>query len=150
VFARLFLLLTLLPVVEIVLLVWVADRTSVLFVLAAVLATGILGAWLARRQGLQTLRRISSDLEQGRMPADSLVDGLLVLVAGVLLIIPGFLTDIAAIALLFPPSRRLLKRSLARRFRVRMVSARETGMGPDRDRIIDVKVIESPPPQTPR
>ncbi len=148
-FARLFLLLTLLPVVEIVLLVWVANRTSGLFVLAVVIGTGILGAWLARRQGLQTLRRISSELDQGRMPAESLVDGLLVLVAGVLLIIPGFLTDIAAIALLFPPSRRVLKRLLGRRFQVRVVSARETDIGPDHDRIIDVKVIENPPRQTP-
>jgi UPF0716 protein FxsA len=145
----LFLLLTLLPVVEIVLLVWVANRTSGLLVLAVVIGTGILGVWLARRQGLQTLRRISSELDQGRMPADSLVDGLLVLVAGVLLIIPGFLTDIAALALLFPPSRGAFKRWFGRRLQVRVVSAREMDIGPDHDRIVDVKVIESPRRQTP-
>lgn len=143
--AQLFLFLTLVPVIEIVLLVWIGSKTSWLFVLGLVIGTGILGAWLARHQGLKTLRRISSEIEMGRMPAESLLDGLLVLVAAVLLIIPGFLTDVVAIALLFPPSRQGLKSLLRRRLQARVVATRYASFGTEHDQIIEVRVIENPP-----
>ena len=85
VLARLFLLLMLLPVVEIALLVWITQSIplppgeALLVVLGFVVGAGVLGAWLARRQGFQTLRRISADLEAGRPPTESMLDGLLVL-----------------------------------------------------------------------
>ena len=145
--ARLFLLFTLVPVVEIVLLVWIANRTSVLAVLAFVVGTGILGAWLARRQGFQTLRRISADLEAGRAPAQSMLDGLLVFIAAVLLVVPGLLTDLVAILLLFPPSRRVVKSLLGRRMRVRAAAGGHARFA--HDEIIDVKVIEAPGRQLP-
>jgi UPF0716 protein FxsA len=151
VFARLlFLLFTLLPVVEIALLVWIGMQTSVLFVLGLVIGTGILGAGLARYQGLQTLRRISADLESGRMPGESLVDGLLVLLAAFLLILPGVLSDLVAIALLFPPTRWALKGFVRRRLQARMVAIRYGRAGFDADQIIDVRVVESPPRQLPQ
>lgn len=145
--ARLFLLFTLVPVVEIVLLVWIANRTSVLAVLAFVVGTGILGAWLARRQGFQTLRRISADLEAGRAPAQSMLDGLLVFIAAVLLVVPGLLTDLVAILLLFPPSRRVVKSLLGRRMQVRAAAGGQASFA--HDEIIDVKVIEAPSRQLP-
>jgi UPF0716 protein FxsA len=143
----LFLLLTLLPVIDIVLLVWIAYGTSVQFVLLLVIGTGILGVWLARHQGLRTLRRISEELDRGQMPAESLLDGLFVLVAGALLIVPGFLTDVLAIALLFPPSRQGLKAWFRRRLQARVTATRYTRFGSPigRDQIIDVRVIENPP-----
>ncbi len=147
VLARLFLLFTLVPVVEIVLLVWIANRTSVLAVLAFVVGTGILGAWLARRQGFQTLRRISADLEAGRAPAQSMLDGLLVFIAAVLLVVPGLLTDLVAILLLFPPSRRVVKSLLGRRMQVRAAAGGQASFA--HDEIIDVKVIEAPSRQLP-
>jgi UPF0716 protein FxsA len=148
----LFLLFTLLPMLEIALLVWIGMQTSVWFVLALVIGTGILGAALARYQGWQTVRRISADLDMGRMPGESLLDGLLVLLAALLLIMPGVLSDLAAIGLLFPPSRRALKGFVRRRLQARMVAMHHGHAGPafDGDQIIDVRVVNSPPPQLPQ
>jgi UPF0716 protein FxsA len=147
VLARLFLLFTLVPVVEIVLLVWIAKATSIPAVLAFVVGTGILGAWLARRQGFQTLRRISADLEAGRAPTQSMLDGLLVFVAAVLLVVPGLLTDLVAIVLLFPPSRRVVKSLVGRRMQVRTSTSGHARFA--HDEIIDVKVIEAPSRRVP-
>ncbi len=148
-FRRLFLFASLVPLIDIVLLAWIATKTSWLFVLALVIGTGILGAWLARHQGLRTLRRIASEMEAGRMPTESLLDGLLVLIAAVLLIIPGVLTDVVAIALLFPPSRRFLKEWTRRRLQASVIMKRYTHFDADHDQIIDVRVIENPPRQLP-
>ena len=149
--ARLFLFFTLVPAIEIVLLVWLASQTSWLLAASLVIGTGLLGAWLARRQGLQTVRRITADMEAGRMPAEALVDGLLVMAAAVLLIIPGLLTDLAALVLLFPPSRKLLKAYVRRRMEAQVVMTQHVRFGSHgvHDEIIDVRVIESPPRQLP-
>ncbi len=150
--SRIFLLLILLPLIEIVVLVWIASKTSAVFVLLLVLGTGILGLTLMRRQSLQTWRRLSVDMETGQMPAESLVDSVLVLVAGGLLVLPGVLTDVAAIALLFPPSRRAIKSLFSLWLQSRIATMRFEAHGSrfeDHDRIIDVKVIESPPQQLP-
>jgi UPF0716 protein FxsA len=152
VLSRIFLLLVLLPLIEIVVLVWIASKTSAVFVLLLVLGTGILGLTLMRRQSLQTWRRLSVDMESGRMPAESLVDSVLVLVAGGLLVLPGVLTDVAAIALLFPPSRRAIKSLFGLWLQSRIATMRFEAHGSrfaDHDQIIDVKVIESPPQQLP-
>jgi UPF0716 protein FxsA len=146
VLARVIVFFTLLPLVEIAVLVWIASHTSVLFVIGLVLATGLVGAWLVRHQGWHTLARISADLDAGRMPAESLLDGLLVLAAAVLLIVPGVLSDLVAIAILFPPSRRALKSFAWQRMQVGSMRARSPGAADfDGDRIIDVQVIDSPP-----
>lgn len=144
---RLFLLLTLLPVAEIALLVWVANRTSVLLVVSLVIGTAIVGTWLARRQGLRTLVRIQSDLAAGRAPANSLLDGLLILAAAVLLVLPGFLSDVVAVVLLVPATRALVKAWLRLRFAARLVGGTFThfrGTSAGDDDIIDVEVVESP------
>jgi UPF0716 protein FxsA len=146
VLSRLFLLFTLLPIVEIVLLVWLADKTSVPFVLGLVVVTGLVGVALVRYQGWVSMRRISADLERGKMPAEPLVDGVLVLLAAALLILPGVLSDALAIALLFPPTRRLVKALFRRGFQARVVRIVPTDHGFDvpADRIIDVRVVEGP------
>jgi UPF0716 protein FxsA len=143
VIARLFVLLTLLPALEIVLLVWVATHTSSLFVLALIVGTAVFGAWLARHQGARAARSVLSEWEQGRMPAEALLDGLLVFVAAILLIVPGFLTDIAAIGLLLPPSRRALKEWLKRRIRARLTTRQWQSVPPARDQIIDVRLVDT-------
>ncbi len=119
--ARLLLLFTLFPLVELVLLVALAQRTSLLFTLAVIVVTGVAGAWLARKQGTQCLRRIQAELSKGHMPGDSLVDGLMILVAGVLLITPGVLSDLVGISLLIPPIRTAFKRLVMARFKHRIV-----------------------------
>ena len=78
-----------------------------------VIATGVLGAWLARWQGLSVLRRIGNEMEAGRLPTDALIDGLLVLVAAAVLLTPGLLTDTLGIVLLVPASRAAIRRWVA-------------------------------------
>jgi UPF0716 protein FxsA len=149
----LFLLFTLVPLVELWLLFRIAQETSLLFTIALVLTTGIVGAALARWQGWRTMARIQGELNANRMPADAMVDGLLILVAGLLLVTPGVMTDAVGFALLVPPLRTLVKRAakawFRRNFRVETVGFRTTfDAGPnggpaDGDRIIDARVIET-------
>ena len=80
------------------------------------MGTGIVGASLARQQGISTLARLRADLDAGRWPAEPIVDGLLILVAAAVLITPGVLTDLAGFLCLVPACRRLLRRYLHQRF----------------------------------
>lgn len=141
---QLFLLVTLLPIVEIVVLVWLAGQTSVWFVLALVVAAGLIGSALVRHQGWRSMQRISAELERGQMPAEPLVDGMLVLVAAALLVLPGVLSDLAAIVLLFPPTRRVVKALFRRRISARVVRIVPNEFDAPRDRIIDIRVVEGP------
>ena len=83
--------------------------------LALVIVTGAVGALLARQAGARALQHVRMDMERGVVPTDSLLDGLLILIAGVMLITPGALTDVAALALLTPPGRRPVRAALKRR-----------------------------------
>ncbi len=109
-FFRLLLILTIVPLTELMLLLRLADAFSWQSTLVLVVLTGVLGAWLARRQGIRTFARIQSELERGTLPADALIDAALILVAGLVLVTPGILTDLFGFALLIPPIRRWLKR----------------------------------------
>lgn len=115
-FARLVALFVLLPLAELVILIQVGRAIGLLWTLALVIATGFLGATLARRQGLQAWRAIQAELNQGRMPGGTLVDGLLILIGGIVLLTPGILTDLAGFGLLLPTTRNALKRALRSRF----------------------------------
>jgi UPF0716 protein FxsA len=142
---RLLLLLILLPLVELAVLIWIAQHTSIAFTLALVLATGIGGAALARWQGWRAVRRIERQLAANQVPADALLDSILIFAAGVLLVIPGVITDLVGLALLFPPTRRLAKLVLVRGIQVRVQQHIATMHGAweePRDRIIDVRVVE--------
>ncbi len=113
---RLLLLFILVPAVELVLLIEIGSRIGTLATLALIVGTGALGAILARRQGLRIIRQIQGELEAGRLPTDSLMDGVLILVAAALLVTPGILTDAVGFACLMPASRRLIKIFLRSRF----------------------------------
>jgi UPF0716 protein FxsA len=101
-----------LPLVELCLVLLLGQYLGIAWTLTFIIGTGILGTWLARTQGLSTYRRIQQELSQGRMPTDSLIDGALILLAGVLLISPGVLTDLVGILLMIPPTRILFRRQL--------------------------------------
>jgi len=127
---RLLLLLTVVPLVELALLLWLADATDLWFTFALVIATGALGAALARHEGLRCWRRVHDEMAAGRLPGDPLLDGLMILLAGALLVTPGVLTDLVGFGLLLPPFRRVVKRSAARRFQAHLTIVSHMGEGP--------------------
>jgi UPF0716 protein FxsA len=114
-FTRLLALFVLLPLIELALLIQIGQWIGLGWTLALVVATGFLGATLARRQGLRAWVAIQAELRAGRMPARELMDGLLVLIGGIVLLTPGVLTDLAGFALLVPATRAAFKRGLRRR-----------------------------------
>ncbi|NOZ23799.1 MAG: FxsA family protein [Planctomycetes bacterium] len=111
---RLILLFTVTPFVELALLIEVGKRVGFLATLSIVIVTGIVGSILARSQGLRLLRQIRLDLSAGILPTDALLHGLMILVAGALLITPGLLTDATGFLLLLPPIRSLLSEYIKR------------------------------------
>lgn len=112
------------PIVELAVIVEVSARIGLINTIGLLLLVSFGGAWLVRHQGLATLRRIRSSLDAGVLPTPDLVDGAAILVAGALLLTPGFLTDALGLALLFPPTRHVV-RGLLRRFFVGRVAIRE-------------------------
>ncbi len=112
---KLFLLFTLVPLLELYLLIKLGTVIGAFDTLAIVIGTGIVGSLLAKSQGLVILNRIRSELNEGRIPAESLFDGLLILISGVLLITPGLLTDALGLSFLLPRTRQLLKWWLKRK-----------------------------------
>ena len=119
---RLILLFTLLPLAELTLLLRIGEWLGAAATIGLVVGTGIVGAWLARREGLRTWAAVRSELALGRLPGQELLHALLVLLAGVVLVTPGVLTDAAGVLLLVRPVRdivvRRTRRSLASRIQV--------------------------------
>jgi len=120
---RLFLLFTIVPVVELALLIQIGGLLGLGPTLLLVMGTGFAGAWLARREGLRGWLAVRDELQEGALPGESLVHALLILVAGIVLITPGVITDIAGILLLIPPVRR----GLIARVRERLSAQIERG-----------------------
>ena len=110
------LLFAFVAMVELYLLIKIGSHIGGLNTILLVVMTAVLGAWLARLQGLRTLRQIQSILSQGQIPAEEMIDGVLILTGGILLVTPGVLTDLFALILLFPSTRTHFKRWLRRRF----------------------------------
>ncbi len=110
--SRLALLFVIVPIIELVLLIQVGQVIGLLPTLALVLITGVTGAWLARAEGLRAFLRFQRELASGRLPGESLLDGIAVLVGGAFLLTPGVLTDLVGFSLLLPTSRRWIQRSV--------------------------------------
>jgi UPF0716 protein FxsA len=124
------LLFLIVPIAELYVIVQVAGSLGILNTLGLLILSSIVGAWLAKREGIGLLRRIQEQLQRGQLPASDVVDGALILFAGALMVAPGFLTDLLAIVLLLPPTRALIRIALVRRFRHR-IEARTFGtVGP--------------------
>ncbi len=138
---RLLILLTVVPLVELIILLRIAERFHWGPTIALVVVTGVLGAWLARREGVKVLSRIQADLAAGVVPAHALVDGALILAAGLVLITPGVVTDLCGFALLVAPIRNRVRKALADAFRKRVVMVHHTGPEPFRgpEQFIDVE-----------
>lgn len=102
----LLLLLLLIPIAEIAVFIQVGSRIGVGMTLFLVLASAVFGVWLVRAQGFAAATRVQAMIARGESPALGMLEGLALLAVGVLLLIPGFVTDLAAFALLIPPLRR--------------------------------------------
>ena len=114
---RLLLAFTLLPIVELWLLLRIGDWLGAAATVALVIVTGLVGATLARREGAHAWSAVQSELAAGRLPGQKLLEALLVLVAGIVLVTPGVLTDAAGLAILIRPIRSRLVAALERRYR---------------------------------
>jgi UPF0716 protein FxsA len=140
------------PLVELAVIVQVAGAVGVLNTIGLLIAVSLVGAWLAKREGLITLRRIQLALGRGEIPSREVADGALILMAGALMIAPGFISDVVALLLLFPPTRAVIRpvvvRSLAKRGRARVTVMGTRGpppRGPGADDIWNVESWEDPP-----
>ncbi len=112
---RLLLLFTIIPLVELYLLIRLGTYIGAVETVAIVIGTGVVGGLLARSQGLAVVNRVRTDLSQGRVPAESLFDGLLILVSGAMLITPGLMTDGLGLFFLIPWTRQAFKSWLKRK-----------------------------------
>lgn len=117
---RLLLLFLLTPALELGVLIQVDKLIGFGPTIALIVVTGIAGSYLARREGLNTWQRLNERLNVGDLPGKELVDGVIILVAGALLVTPGVLTDVVGFLGLLPPSRTLIRKFLMRRFRSKM------------------------------
>ena len=115
-FGRMLLLFIFLPMVELYLLIMLGSRIGAMPTIGLIVLTGLLGASLARQQGLSVLSRIQKEMASGKPPTQELVEGALVVVGGIVLLTPGIITDIFGFSLLVPSIRRALCRYLTKSF----------------------------------
>jgi UPF0716 protein FxsA len=113
---KLFLAFTLIPVIELYLLIKLGATIGSLYTLLLVIITGAVGAYLARLQGLEAMLRVKSRLQQGEPPAEEMLDALIIFIAGIVLLTPGLLTDISGLLLLLPATRLRFKIWLRQKF----------------------------------
>lgn len=156
----LFVLFIVAPLVELAVIVQVAQVVGVFNTIGLLVLVSLVGAWLAKREGLGVLRRVQAALDRGELPDREVADGGLILLAGALMIAPGFISDCLALVLLFPPTRVLVRapllRFVSRRGRV-LVGARGPGVrwrgtyrGNGHTEVWDVESWEEPPRRPPR
>jgi UPF0716 protein FxsA len=122
-------LLVVVPILELYVFVQVAWAIGFWNALGLVILISLVGAWLVKRQGLWVLRRVQDQVDRGQVPGRTLADGFLLLLAGVLLVLPGFVTDGLGVLLLLPPVRAVVRALVLRRWRgrVRVISATHGG-----------------------
>jgi UPF0716 protein FxsA len=117
---KLILAFALLPVAEIYVLIEVGSVIGSLNTVAIILLTAVAGGYLARTEGTRTYHQIQAHLQRGVIPRNEIVDALLIFAAGIVLLTPGFITDLAGLAILFPPTRVPIREFIKRRFKDKM------------------------------
>lgn len=108
-FIKLLILFTLVPIIELYVLIEAGRQIGIGATFGMIFLTGIAGAYLARSQGFNLINRIQLDLNQGRIPAEEMMDGAMILAGGLLLLTPGFCTDLFGFCLLTPVTRQFVK-----------------------------------------
>jgi len=125
-FGKLLFLFITIPIVELFILIKLGTVIGFWPTIGIVIITGILGASLARLQGFLVFRQIQDELQSGQIPADKMLDGLLIFIGGVVLLTPGLLTDLAGFAMLIPWTRNILKKYLKSKFEGHIKTRDET------------------------
>ena len=128
---RILALFLIMPVVELALLVQVDKLIGFWPTIGVIVATGVAGSFLARREGLSVWRRLNERLNQGGLPGNELLDGVIILVAGALLITPGVLTDVVGFLGLIPLTRRGIRKLVQKRIKRSMREGKVTFVGFD-------------------
>jgi len=143
-FGYLILLFTILPALELALLIKVGGHIGLGNTLMVIILTGVVGAYLARLQGFLVLRKIQDSLNQGQMPSAQLLDGLMILAGGILLLTPGFVTDALGFLLLVPWTRALIKMLLNKKFEAMVHKGQAGGQmhsfGPSQKHFDDIDI----------
>lgn len=106
------------PIIEITAMVIVADAIGVWAMLASLILVSLLGAWLVKREGVGVVRRFRETTARGEVPTTEVLDGALIFAAGVLCVVPGFVTDAIGLLLLLPVVRAFGRRRITKRFRI--------------------------------
>ncbi|RLQ97962.1 FxsA family protein [Falsibacillus albus] len=114
-FIMLFLIIV--PALEIWLFILSGNLLGVWPTIGLIILTGVIGAYLARQQGIEAIRKLQDQVRQGEPPGNAIIDGVCILVGGVLLLTPGFITDTIGFFLLFPITRGMLKPVLIKMIR---------------------------------
>lgn len=114
------LLIIIIPAIDIGVLLVSGKTLGVFPTIALIIVTGVVGAYLAKREGLQTIKRAQEQLAYGQIPGESVLDGICILIGGTLLLTPGFITDLVGFLLLFPPSRKPFKFFMIKALRKRI------------------------------
>jgi UPF0716 protein FxsA len=128
-FFKLFLLFTLIPVIELALLIKVGSYIGTFNTIAIVILTAVVGAYMVKMEGLGVMYRIQQNMHEGIFPAEELINGMMILLAGALLLTPGFFTDAIGFLMVFPLSRNYIKR-IARRYIEKKMSTGEINIHP--------------------
>ncbi len=108
-FRLLLLLIIIVPAIEITFLILAGKTIGILPTFLLIILTGIMGAWLAKKEGLQVLRLAQLQTQQGQIPSGAILDGICILAGGIFLLAPGFVTDTVGFLLLIPPTRAIAK-----------------------------------------
>lgn len=111
-FYWLLLIFLVVPALEITLFIWLGGYIGPWWIFGIIMVTGILGVTFAKNQGIEALRKVRESMAEGIPPGDYILDGISILIAGILLFIPGFLTDVIGLVLLIPFTRKPLKNLL--------------------------------------
>ncbi|MDR4889213.1 FxsA family protein [Fredinandcohnia sp. QZ13] len=102
-------LIIVVPALEISVLIFSGKTLGIPFTLLLIILTGVIGAWLAKKQGLETIRRARQQMDYGQVPGDAIMDGICILIGAVLLLTPGYISDLTGFLLLIPVTRNYIK-----------------------------------------
>lgn len=138
-----FVLVLLAMFAEIAVMIAVGNAIGGLWMIALLLVGTVVGLQLVRRQGAQTMAAFSEAVWKRQQPHQEMADGVLIAAAGALIMVPGFISDVAALFLLFPPTRKLVSRRIARKAEAAALKfEHERRFGPGQ--VVEGEVVDEP------